>query len=428
MPGFAPSDVLTATNYIERLAQEIVEMYSFIEAELLGQVAARLARDLTVHDNVLAQLAVVRDLQDTARRLLSQIPPDIAAQIVQRAITEGTAATLADLGLTDSMSRISTISPMAANTLALIAQDIGNAFDQVALRILRYPIDAVGNFIGSDAFQATVARHLGQITVGGMTTNEARKRVIGDFLEQGITGFTDRAGRRWKIGTYTEMAVRTGSARAYTETSLHLQRSIGGRFVTILGNNDACRLCAPWFGKILSIDGTPAGIVQAEHATRDFEYVDVEVAGTLDDARQQGLMHPNCGCKAVQYLPGLRAKRVASEYNAEAEAGRVEQRALEVKLRDLKQKLRIAEGLDEADRVAALKRKIREKQAEIRALIAETGQPRMPEREQPQFSYGSGRYKPQRPPVPVVAPAPPDVAPESPVRVGIGDLPSSKGS
>ena len=425
---YRPAPGLALDDLAERIAARVVDMYSAVEAELLAQVARRLSRGLPAVPELDAQLAVIRELQATARRLLGKIPPDLAQQIVQIAIERGTAAAADQLALTVDIPKVSNITRTHADTLALVAQDLGNAFDQVALRILRYPIDALGAFIGTDAYQQTIARHTGLRTVGNMSTDEVRRRALTDFLDQGITGFTDRLGRRWRIGSYTEMAVRSATARAYTDASTARQLRAGYRLVTVLGNNDACRLCGAWFGKVLSIDGTPAGTYQMEHAIEDGVYVEVEVAATLDDARRQGLMHPNCACTTAGYLPGLTKRVSAAQYDPEAEGFRERQRHLERKIRDFKRKGAIAEAVGDSDRAQKMAAKVRAAQGELRALVAESGQKRRYDREQPRWADGpSGR--PAQPNVaPVVPGRPPGAMAENPVRASLGLEPAEDGT
>ena len=46
------------------------------------------------------------------------------------------------------------------------------------------------------------------------TMRKASKDALDAFANQGITGFIDRAGRRWGLAEYAEMAMRTGIQRA----------------------------------------------------------------------------------------------------------------------------------------------------------------------------------------------------------------------
>lgn len=400
---YRPAPGLELDDLAERVAARVVDMYSSIEAELIYEIARRVLRGLPRNPTFDDQLAVIRQLQATARNLLATIPPDLAAQIVAIAAERGTAAATAAMRLTDEVPHFSDVTRTAADTLSLIAVDLGNAFDQVHLRILRYPIDAVGNFIGTDVYQQTVARFAGLRTVGNLTTDEVRRRTLASFLEQGVTGFTDRLGRKWRIGSYTEMAVRTATARAFHEAGDARMARSGTRFISVVGNNDACALCATWFGKVLSIDGTPAGTYQVEHPYLDGVMVTVEVAATLDDARAAGLHHPNCACRHAAHYPGLSVATSAAHYDPVAEAGRERQRLLERRKRALKRRLAAADATGDTSRVDATKARIRKIDAELRELTARTGQKRRYDREQARWADGPSGRTPEPPIVPTVA-------------------------
>lgn len=404
---YVPPPGLALDDLAERVAARVVDMYSAVEAELLAEVARTLSRGLPANATLETQLAVVRALQARARELVGNIPPDLADQVMRLAMTEGTAAAAAELRLTAGMPRTSDITSTAANTLALVAQDLGNAFDQVHLRILRYPIDAVGNFIGTDAYQQTMGRHVATRTVGALTTDEVRLRVLADFLDQGITGFTDRIGRRWRIGSYTEMATRSATARAFVDAGNDRRLQAGFGLVSVLGNNDACHLCAPWFGKVLSIDGTGPGTHLYQHPYDDGVMVEVTVAARLEDARAAGLMHPNCACTTAAYTPGLSIPVSAPGYDAEAAEGRDRQRALERDVRDARRKLAVAEALDDSPRAARMAARVRDKQKQLRDLVKATGQKRRYDREKVAWADGPSK-RPAQPPVRPVVPGPGD--------------------
>lgn len=408
MAFYVPPPGLALDDLADRVARRVVDMYADIEAELIAQIARRVLRDLPANPTLADQLAVVRALQATAADLVGRVPPDLAAQIVQIAVEQGTAAAAATMGLTADLPHISGITRTAAESLSLIAQDLGSAFDQVHLRILRYPVDALGVFLTTDVFQQAQARYAPLRMLGTMSTDEVRKRMLTGFLQDGITGFTDIAGRRWKIGSYTEMAVRTTTARAFLDAGQARMLRAGTRFVTILGNNDACALCGRWFGKVLSIDGTPRGAYWVEHPYLDGELVEVTVDATIEEARAAGLHHPNCCCERAQYTPGLTKRVSAPHYDPVAEGGRERQRELERRIRDQKRRLGLAAATGDQAAVARAKAKIRATQAELRELTAETGQKRQYDREQARWADGPSGTPTQPPVVPTVAPEPGD--------------------
>src|SRR5690606_9198487 len=142
---------------------------------------------------------------------------------------------------------------------------------------------------------------------------------------------------------------------------------------------EECPLCRPWERKILVRSGLGgAREVQVEHAVEDGEMVTVRVAGSLEEARSAGLMHPNCRHTVSAYLPGV--SRVPK---AQASRGTYEQsqqqRYLERQVRKWKRHAEAA--IDEKDRKTANAR-VRAYQAKIRELVDESGLPRKPHREQ----------------------------------------------
>jgi hypothetical protein len=140
--------------------------------------------------------------------------------------------------------------------------------------------------------------------------------------------------------------------------------------------------CAVWQGRILARTGT-AGERRVENELTG-EPMRVEVAGTVDEARAAGLMHPNCRHTFLPFIPGVtRAESV--EYDQAAEDEREHLRELERKVRREKRKEAGALTPADADRA---RRTIRALQAEIRDHIAATGLNRKRYREQLNLAHG----------------------------------------
>lgn len=81
--------------------------------------------------------------------------------------------------------------------------------------------------------EATKARTLVGAAAGTGVGQDARA-LVSDFARDGVTGFTDRAGRRWKISTYAEMVVRTKSAHAYNTGTILRTEETGTRAMRIV--------------------------------------------------------------------------------------------------------------------------------------------------------------------------------------------------
>jgi len=382
--GFTPEhEDFQALVY--RIASRVSATFQDAETRLLAEIARRLIRDLPELPELDRQLRIVQELERFAGELTAGLTPDLAEEIITQATREGAAAVL-----TNQLPRIPAISSLTdAHVLAasLIAWDLGNAFADVKARILRYPRDAMRQFVvGGDVYQDVIAANAPAVALGS-STSTARKAALQEFLERGVTGFTDIAGRNWRIGTYTEMATRTAVARAYTDAGVYRNAQLGIDLYSILGGRNSCDNCAQWFGKIIASSG-PTGRRLVPHAYED-RMIEVDIAGTLAEWRQSGAGHPNCTCRPVGYLPGFQLPVAASGYDAAAHAARDRLRELEVRERDAKRKYEIAVAAGDSQKALREQRRILVIQAETREHVKETGQRRRYERAQVRFADGS---------------------------------------
>lgn len=217
-----------------------------------------------------------------------------------------------------------------------------------------------------DAYQQIMATPVTMVTTGATTRLQATQEALTRFAKHGIDSFTDKAGRRWRIDSYAEMATRTGalhSMRFGYERTLTLA---GEDLVMVTSHGYTCSKCGPWEGKILSLTGrTPTGWNVAEHATQDGVMVRFQVAGTLAEAREAGLFHPNCGHGMAMWLPGVSTPAEPGRDPKTYEASQ-QQRALERDIRLHKRELAAAITPEAATEA---RKKIRANQARIRDLI-----------------------------------------------------------
>lgn len=214
-----------------------------------------------------------------------------------------------------------------------------------------------------DTYQQVIAKHASAVVLGANTTREATTRAALELTDRGLRGFVDKAGREWKLDTYAEMAVRTGSQHAHVEAAKATYQAAGYRFMLVSAHGFTCNLCGPWAGRVVSIDNTPRGRVQVLSELAD-EMVTVECAGTLEEAREAGLHHPNCVHALTLYVPGASEDGAAFEYATSTPKGGYEasqkQRAIEREIRAAKLKAEIAPTLERKARVRTLQARMRE--------------------------------------------------------------------
>jgi hypothetical protein len=356
-PGADPSDIL------EELSADLVATYAQLEAQLTQEIAKRLREGLEVYPSMTERLAAARALQATARELVAGVDTDaLAERILLDAAERGVAAAAQRLRLARNIPRPTTVSglpPAAVDAVTALRLDLVNTLDAVGRRIVRNV---------PDDYQRIVGRMAPELLLGSATPRVLQQRTIDRFLERGLTGFTDARGRRWRIGSYVEMATRTAVGRARTDAGIARMAQSGINLVSILVGRSACDRCAPWAGKILSTDGS-RGTVMLQHATED-RLVQVRIDGTLDDARAAGWGHPNDKCQCASYLPGLPIAADSTAFDPERHAAHTRLRELE---RRKRARLRVAEGAGDEVTARRQRKRIREIDTTIREHVAATG-------------------------------------------------------
>lgn len=337
-----------------RLASDMTDVVAEAELALLKRVTDRLKTGADAPDWMEQKLAELTALQRSLSRIAARMESDLTAgsvQTVNRAYDLGVDDALEDLAEAGRPVRTTT----QRGALTQIARDTASKMTGVAPVVLRSL---------SDAYQAAVAPSVASVRLGAETRRQAAQSALNTLLGDGITGFRDRAGRNWRLESYVEMAVRTGSGQAAMAGHTATLTASGQDLIQVIPGPRACPLCDRWAGRVLSISGNPVpGITD----------------GSLSDAEGSGWRHPNCRCTTGIYIPGVTSAEVTRPDPEGYEASQ-RQRYLERKVRNAKRREVLA--LDDASSQAA-RRKVREAQAEIRAhLSAHPDLRRLPYREQ----------------------------------------------
>lgn len=403
MAQYVPDSAgLPAWDLIEELGVNLAARYADAEDALIRAVAVRAYRDLELQDIVrqttmtphmddlfaraiarnraLAELQAtraqsLRELQYLANEMAGKLGSrEAALEVITTAWKEGEAAATARLGAATRLPQTTTLTGTSSQAATMLTLDLTSKLETMALRIARYP---------QDAYQRVISFTASNTILGAATNLASQQLAVQRFLGEGITGFVDKADRHWRIGSYAEMAGRTAVNRAFNDAGIWRMQQVGINLVTPVGASDCCEDCARYRGQILSTDGT-TGTITVPHSTSD-EQITVVIFATLDQARQNGLGHPNDRCKFVSYLPGLTIPQAGQEYDPQAEADREKHRSIERDIRKYKRREAVA-GTPADEKRAALK--VKAKQAQMRDHINLTGRARASAREQLHFADG----------------------------------------
>lgn len=318
---------------VEPLAERTRDLYAQAEERLLGIVARQLADGLEAPGWIERKLAAVQAVRRASQGVVDELGRAVQLEVfdvVAESYNTGHRAAVAELGaLSDDARRlVDEITPQA-QAVDRLAQETVDVVTSTHRSILRAVVDG---------FRAVVSEVIATPLLGTGTRRQATQDAMRRFADRGIRAFVDRSGRRWQLTSYTEMAVRTGVARAATQAHMRTLATAGIELVMVSNAPRECPLCRPWEGKVLAISG-PGGArtVEVEHAVEDGRMVRVRVAGSLDEARAAGLQHPNCRHSVSAYTPGLTATEQAESDPAGYEAGQ-RQRVIERHIRKYKRR------------------------------------------------------------------------------------------
>ena len=149
-----------------------------------------------------------------------------------------------------------------------------------------------------------VYRRVGLEQVAAMqATGKGVKAVVPGFVEalrrEGITAFTDKAGRNWSLHTYCSMVTRTTSRQA--EVAAVLSADPDHDLYKISSHGTTCALCAPYEGRVYSRSGTNPDFPALADA---FGKIDPTGPDTLANTWLN--IHPNCLHVLIPWTPAGR--------------------------------------------------------------------------------------------------------------------------
>jgi hypothetical protein len=155
------------------------------------------------------------------------------------------------------------------------------------------------------------------------------------------------------------MTTRTSSGRAMIDGRTETYQADGRNFVIVSDSPEECKLCRPFEGKGLSLNGEGVGT----------KVGGIPIIATLAQARSDGLHHPNCRHDLRPIIPGL-TRPFASTSDPAGDTIRTEQRRLERKKRALRRVEAVQLTPEDARRIRA---KIAAVDAELRAIVEDRG-------------------------------------------------------
>jgi len=171
------------------------------------------------------------------------------------------------------------------------------------------PIHAEAIRVLADATYAPLSGYIGQVgrkvddvfrsiqlqearaALAGVETQASMARNIKKALQaQDVFAFTDKSGRDWTLNRYSQMVSRTLIRECETQGSANRMVQLGytlGEVSYNRGSEPPCDVCQSWEGRTIDLDGSSQG-----------KYP------TIEQAKQDGLWHPNCFHNLLPHIVG----------------------------------------------------------------------------------------------------------------------------
>ena len=228
--------------------------------------------------------------------------------------------------------------------------------------------------------QLILNEETGMVVTGVDSYNTAIRRSVERMVDNGLTGFVDRAGHHWIPETYAAMDIKTTVMNTSRAAVWERQEQYGSDLYQVSWHDGARPLCYPWQGKVISRDDLARDVQDDQGNT-----VHVYAQSETTYGEPAGLFGINCGHYPIPFIPGfsrIREPQQDEEQNAKEYELTQEQRRLERELRYEKRDLAIlkAQGADE-DVIRAQRQRVRQASDKIEDFCDENGLARKRARE-----------------------------------------------
>lgn len=137
-----------------------------------------------------------------------------------------------------------------------------------------------------------------QLSGAGKGNNIPRKEVVGmerEMLENGVSAFVDKGGKRWSLINYCSMTARTTSTTSENVGEVFADGEHDLYYVVPHGGS--CPLCAKVEGKVYSRSGK-----NPNYPPLSSIFQKVDPNGTDDLNNTYLVIHPNCRHKIIRYV------------------------------------------------------------------------------------------------------------------------------
>jgi len=220
----------------------------------------------------------------------------------------------------------------------------------------------------------------GMAITGVESANTALRLAVDQMVKNGITGFVDHGGARWRPETYVAMDMRTTFHNTARAAFWERNEDYTNDLFLVSQHPGARPLCYPWQCKVISR-------YDLTREVQDGNGRPVHVYGLTETTYGEpaGLFGINCGHHPMCFIPGVSKMPELMQdetANAKQYAESQQQRAMERDLRQKRLDLEVARARkDDKEEIKKRREAVREASDRLDEFCEETGRKRRRERE-----------------------------------------------
>lgn len=270
-----PPDTKDLTTFLRAL---------FLRAErrIIDEITRKRAAGYVDYAEVAALERVQKILQDMQDECWDYVP-EMVEKIFYRSDKDAAGYRNAR---TLSAPQIAAVNQLSYNLLGEIAEASEMAYKTVQGFYTIARLEA-------DPYRRAALKQVAAQEAAGYGWTQTSARMAQELKNQGITAFTDKAGRRWTLSDYCNMCVRTTARQA--EVAAVLTRDDWDLWqISRIGST--CPVCAPLEGRVYSKSGT-----NPDYPPLSLAFGKVDPAGPESLENTYLNIHPNCGHSIVRY-------------------------------------------------------------------------------------------------------------------------------
>lgn len=379
-----PAPAFPYPSKIEALAQPVADAYAACTDDLLVNIAGRFnVNDLTLGSGewrfkMLAQMGqLTQENIEIIAKHTGQNTKTVRDAIEQAAYTaldsvEPALKQAAKAGLLSGATSL----PMSPRVQRVVENFQRQAVDKMNLVNTTMLESSLKEYqIGvNDVFataQQTMNQAAAQTVLGTTDRHTAVRQAITKMARDGITGFYDKAGRRWSPEAYVNMDIGTTMHNTYVQSAMARNTDYGNDLVYAGIKQISRPLCYPWQGKVISMNGNSG-------MTTDLNDNPIRIypVGETTYGEPAGLWGINCGHSCNVFIPALsviRGEVPDKKENDREYATTQAQRQLERNVRYAKRDAAMAKATGDKEAFEQAAAKVRRTEKDLRDFYDNTG-------------------------------------------------------